>query len=144
MQPHLLGIKGEEPKKKLLLYKNASSITRTCKGNREAELEKTMQSSSNQKLASRWDSTSDDYLAHLIRMERALSITPGVPHYPDVHRAFHNKSPYEEEQANLNKQRQTRQVSFQDQQGNGDNGQEQRRQGFELCKWKTFKGYGGY
>ncbi len=117
-----------------------------------------MLSSSDQKAVCGWDTTTsaDDYLTHLMKMERALSIAPGVPQYPVVHKAFHNKSPYEEAQAKPSKQRTPRKVSFQDQQRNSDDCleeiddedaetkrsiQQKRRGGFELCKWKTFKGY---
>lgn len=119
-----------------------------------------MLGSSDRKPVHGWDTTPDDYLSHIKRMERSLSIVPGAPHYPVVHKAFNNKSPFEEAQGNGRKQRQPRKVSFQDQQGQSNNGSsqvvdeetddieaeaegfiQQKHRGFELCKWKTFKAY---
>ncbi|KAJ9677887.1 hypothetical protein PVL29_022702 [Vitis rotundifolia] len=158
MQPHHLGIKGKikclSIRRHLLLPEIAS------RANLEADPKKTMLGSSDHKPVYGWETTPDDYLSHIKRMERSLSIVPGAPHYPVVHKAFNNKSPIEEAQGNGRKQRQPRKVSFQDQQGQSNNGSsqvvdeetddieaeaegfiQQKHRGFELCKWKTFKAY---
>ncbi|KAF8005898.1 hypothetical protein BT93_K0243 [Corymbia citriodora subsp. variegata] len=37
------------------------------------------------------NTTSDDYLEHISRMAKTLSINPNVPQYPNVYRAFKNE-----------------------------------------------------
>ncbi|EEF51919.1 conserved hypothetical protein [Ricinus communis] len=58
-----------------------------------------------------WDTTSTDYHVHVSTMERMPSILPDVPRYPNVHRAFNNKTIHEDEfevthQESMQKQRQ--------------------------------------
>ncbi|CBI14947.3 unnamed protein product, partial [Vitis vinifera] len=121
MQPHHLGMKGKikclSIRRHLLLPEIAS------RANLEADPKKTMLGSSDRKPVHGWDTTPDDYLSHIKRMERSLSIVPGAPHYPVVHKAFNNKSPFEEAQGNAE----------------AEGFIQQKHRGFELCKWKTFK-----
>ncbi|KAK9278190.1 hypothetical protein L1049_027750 [Liquidambar formosana] len=48
------------------------------------------------------DTTSHDYLAHVSRMERMVSVHPDLPHYPNVHTIFNNRFSHEEVQESQN------------------------------------------
>ncbi|KAK5846517.1 hypothetical protein E1A91_A03G072600v1 [Gossypium mustelinum] len=98
-----------------------------------------------------WDTTSQDYQAHLSRMERSATMIPGAPQYPNVHKAFNNKVEFPEEDqcaersptANSRKKVQvvehaeTVDEATLDSQADGYI--QQKHKAFELCKWKTFK-----
>ncbi|XP_015578861.1 uncharacterized protein LOC8278283 [Ricinus communis] len=113
-----------------------------------------------------WDTTSTDYHVHVSTMERMPSILPDVPRYPNVHRAFNNKTIHEDEfevthQESMQKQRQPptthgkkvhlveqvqiiprekNEVIFEENIDSETDGFLQRKhKTFELCKWKTFK-----
>lgn len=103
-----------------------------------------------------WNTTSNDYHAHLERLERS----PTVIHYPNVHRAFKNNFSREEQDEEQhkpsNKPGKKVQISEyverieEGRDGNYEVHHEsidvqaesfirQKHKGFELCKWKTFK-----
>ncbi|KAH7866793.1 hypothetical protein Vadar_025087 [Vaccinium darrowii] len=58
-----------------------------------------------------WDTTSYDYHSHLTRMERTPTVVTDVPHYPNVHMLFNNRTKvveYEDDNVNHNQQQQRR------------------------------------
>lgn len=101
-----------------------------------------------------WNTTSDDYLQHISRMVKTLSVNPDVPQYPSVSRAFKNEpvfnevrngAPLGQYQNNLPHQK-VEAVSEQDNKKNEARGgsaeveaDEQKQGKFQLSKWKTFK-----
>ncbi|XWS47645.1 hypothetical protein CRYUN_Cryun13aG0001900 [Craigia yunnanensis] len=113
-----------------------------------------------------WDTTSQDYHAHLSRMERMPTIIPGAPQYPNVHKAFNNKYTFEEE-VEFQEEQNRKQHSPKSQKKvqvvehvetiqetrdencevyeetavdvDADGYIQQKHKGFELCKWKTFR-----
>lgn len=115
----------------------------------------------------RWSSPATDYNDQLSKMMRMPSILPNVPHYPNVHNAFNKKETSsedeedeEEEEEVLNKtlkqrknkpsarfQDQVQVIEFEKEQttdstnvdAKADGFIRQKRKGFELCKWTTFK-----
>ncbi|GMJ13638.1 hypothetical protein HRI_005033000 [Hibiscus trionum] len=92
-----------------------------------------------------WDTTSQDYQAHLSRMERLPTIIPGASQYPNVHRAFNNKAAVPEEDlqsSSAKSQKKVRVVDPADEptlDAEADGYIQQKHKGFELFKWKTFK-----
>lgn len=101
-----------------------------------------------------WSTTSDDYLEHISRMVRTLSVSPNVPQYPNVSRAFknevRNRAPLDQYQNDLPQQK-VEAASEQDNKKTearggsagveaADDGLVEQKQGkFQLNKWKTFK-----
>ena len=112
------------------------------------------------------NTTSGDYHDYISRLSKMPSIIHGAPQYPSVHKAFNNKVTREEEvnearQDSVTKKNPTRstkkvrvkeQVQVIDQNGNrkpedieedvddeADGFIKQKKRGFELSKWKTFK-----
>ncbi|KAF5743727.1 hypothetical protein HS088_TW08G00314 [Tripterygium wilfordii] len=109
-----------------------------------------------------WDTTSDDYLAHISRIERMPSVITDVPQYPNVHKVFNNKLTYEEEpprkehspkdhkkkvqvietieEVSNPKGQDHEEIFMEETVNSGADGYiQQKHKGFELCKWKTFK-----
>ncbi|KAE8695005.1 putative Mediator of RNA polymerase II transcription subunit 13 [Hibiscus syriacus] len=93
-----------------------------------------------------WDTTSQDYQAHLSRMERLPTIIPGASQYPNVHRAFNNKVEFSEEVGQSSSSAKSqKKVQVDDPadeatiNAEADDYIQQKQKGFELCKWKTFK-----
>ncbi|EOY20890.1 Uncharacterized protein TCM_012229 [Theobroma cacao] len=114
-----------------------------------------------------WDTTSQDYRAHLARMERQPTMIPGASQYPTVHKAFNNKYSSEEEVVEFKEEHHQKQRSPKSEKkvqivehvetieettdGNYEVHEEttvdveaggyiqQKHKAFELCKWKTFK-----
>ncbi|KAK1565815.1 hypothetical protein Q3G72_035619 [Acer saccharum] len=112
--------------------------------------------------------TSHDYHSHIANIERMPSALNETPHYPSVHKVFKNKYTYGEESnetqqeqpqkktspKSLKKVQMSEHVEIVDS-GNGNDKSEvqetkgvddladgfikQKRKGFELCKWKTFR-----
>ncbi|PKI65374.1 hypothetical protein CRG98_014256 [Punica granatum] len=98
------------------------------------------------------DNTSRDYLEHISRIEKTTSVLTGVPHYPNVHRAFNggvaseerNGSPRDQpqEKAEMIKQKSESPASaIHGGTGYGEEayGFTQRRPRIHLSKWKTYK-----
>ena len=109
-----------------------------------------------------WNTTSQDYHAHLSRMERSPTIILGASQYPNVHKAFNNKYTFGEEEVEFQEENHCKQNSPSPKSPKKDqvidHGDEscmvyeettideeadgyiqQKRKGFELHKWKTFK-----
>ncbi|KAE8655246.1 putative Mediator of RNA polymerase II transcription subunit 13 [Hibiscus syriacus] len=90
-----------------------------------------------------WDTTSQDYQAHLSRMERLPTIIPGASQYPNVHRAFNSKVEFsEQDEQSAKSQKKVQVVDPADEatvNAEGDDYIQQKQKGFGLCKWKTFK-----
>lgn len=104
-----------------------------------------------------WDTTSQDYHAHLSMLTRTPSALPDVPQYPNVHKVFNNRSPQEESQKQKpnkasKKVQVTEQVQIIEQDLNGQSEVveeninveaedfiQQKQKKFQLHKWKTFK-----
>ncbi|CAN4088058.1 unnamed protein product [Withania somnifera] len=104
-----------------------------------------------------WEPTSDDeYLDHLKKMEKAPTMHPDIPFYPNVYTVFRNKSSYEGQESSLNHQKNPatesqKKVQFVEAAELNKNGEEknidaqadgyinQKHKGFELHKWRTFK-----
>ncbi|KAJ4712423.1 Arf-GAP with Rho-GAP domain, ANK repeat and PH domain-containing protein, partial [Melia azedarach] len=104
-----------------------------------------------------WDTTSQDYRAHLSRMQRVPTALNEVPYYPSVYKVLKNKYTYGEEEETPQEQQQkvqmnehvevvessTNDENCEVRQGNvdadADGFIQRKRRGFELCKWTTFK-----
>ncbi|WCJ36139.1 hypothetical protein M5689_017355 [Euphorbia peplus] len=112
----------------------------------------------NQQQQHGWETTSHDYNLHISRIEKMTSFLPDVPRYPVLHRLFNNRIVSEEQPKKKNKSpsKSTKKVHILDQKQQQEEEQDsisaeqnvdtetdgfiqQRRKGFELCKWKTFK-----
>ncbi|KAL4279390.1 hypothetical protein GQ457_03G015490 [Hibiscus cannabinus] len=85
--------------------------------------------------SSGWDTTSQDYQAHLSRMERLPTMIPGAPQYPNVHRAFNNRAAFPEQDEQSSSAKSQKKVQVLDPAGEA----QLKNKGFELFKWKTFK-----
>lgn len=103
-----------------------------------------------------WESTSDDeYLDHLKKMEKAPTMHPDLPLYPNVHSVFKNKLGYEEKMSSLNSQNTESQKKVQfaesntndiEKESNKNDIEEESNKNdiekperFKLHKWRTFK-----
>lgn len=99
-------------------------------------------------------STSDDYHAHIARVERTQSVLTDVPQYPNVFKAFNSwynrKEPNQAQQQRPEKAKKKVQLVEPEKTAeNPDDEQyvdkkadgfiQQKQKGFALCKWKTFK-----
>ncbi|KAJ4827187.1 hypothetical protein Tsubulata_016772 [Turnera subulata] len=96
-------------------------------------------------------SSSQDYHAHISMLTKMVSFHPDLPQYPNVHKAFKNKTVEQEEQEQLQKKKSSKakkKVQIDDQviDNEGESIDDEassfirgKRRVFELCKWKTFK-----
>ncbi|PHU23801.1 hypothetical protein BC332_08908 [Capsicum chinense] len=83
-----------------------------------------------------WKSTvssDDEYLDHIKRMERAPTMHPDVPLYPNVFSVFKNKLIYKGQKNNAAESQ--KKVQFTETAKND----KEKPKGFELHKWRTFK-----
>ncbi|OIT04842.1 hypothetical protein A4A49_06395 [Nicotiana attenuata] len=106
-----------------------------------------------------WEPTSDDeFLNHIKRMEKAPTMHPDIPLYPNVYSVFKNKASFEKHESSLNRQKNLatesqKKVQFAESKGTAEfNKNEvknidtladgyinQKHRNFELHKWRTFK-----
>lgn len=106
-----------------------------------------------------WNTTSDDYLEHISRMSRTLSVNPDISQYPNVYRAFKNEPASNEVQngallgqyQNDLPRQKVEAVSERDRkknegrggsaelEANADGSAGQKPAKLQLSKWKTFR-----
>lgn len=85
-----------------------------------------------------WESTSnDEYLDHLKKMEKAPTMHPDIPLYPNAYCVFKNKLSYEGKESSMNRQYTESQKKVQFAESNKND--KEKPKNFQLHKWRTFK-----